>query len=102
MIEIKYICDKNELNMSIEGNADYAPEGQDIICASVSILLHALIGRLKETGAGLTATMDKGEAWLHAEGEDIEEIFKTVLSGYLYLAVNCPEYVSLRGDLYPE
>ena len=42
MTEIKYFQRENRYGLSFKGHADYAPLGQDIVCASVSSLIYAL------------------------------------------------------------
>lgn len=34
--------------MTLRGHADYAPRGEDIVCAAASALVFALIGALEE------------------------------------------------------
>ena len=34
--------------ITINGHANYAPQGQDIVCAAVSILAHTLIASIEE------------------------------------------------------
>ena len=37
-----------ENRMTLRGHADYAPRGEDIVCAAASALVFALIGALEE------------------------------------------------------
>lgn len=41
MIEAVY--DSDTLTLTLSGHADYAPKGQDIVCAGVSALIYTLI-----------------------------------------------------------
>lgn len=41
MIEAVY--DKDALTLTVTGHADYAPYGQDVVCAGVSTLVYTLI-----------------------------------------------------------
>ena len=38
-----------ENRVTLRGHADYAPRGEDIVCAAASALVFALIGALEET-----------------------------------------------------
>lgn len=37
-----------ENRMTLRGHADYAPRGEDIVCAAASALVFALIGRWRK------------------------------------------------------
>lgn len=47
MVDIK----RHSNGITIEGHAGYAPEGQDIVCAAVSILAQTLIQSVEELTA---------------------------------------------------
>ena len=102
MITIDYRYSQSTLQLKVEGHAGYAEEGKDIVCAAVSILLHTLISALEQSGALMYHEVDKGDALVLADGGAVGGIFETVLCGYQFLARECPEYITLRGDLYSE
>lgn len=48
MIEIKYLENETEYELTIQGHSGYADYGKDIVCASVSILVHSFCESLLE------------------------------------------------------
>ena len=51
---------KRRLQMEIAGHAGYAPAGQDIVCAAVSILVQALIYTADDVRYDMTGGMISG------------------------------------------
>lgn len=43
MIKIEVIVRNGETNINITGHAEYAPNGQDIVCAAISAISHTTI-----------------------------------------------------------
>lgn len=51
MIKVTRDQEKNIISYSVEGHADYAEHGEDIVCASISILAQTAILALHEIAA---------------------------------------------------
>jgi uncharacterized protein YsxB (DUF464 family) len=94
MTTIRYNTDSGYITLRVNGHADYAPKGQDIVCASVSALVQTL---------GLYVQEHSGEA---AKGEDYYNIFArdnrftrevadAVMSGLRQIAAQYPDNVRI-------
>lgn len=107
MISIKFEeTDKNTLIFTCKGHAGQAERGQDIVCASASILAYTLaqnIFFLQEKGklkSKPRVTLRDGEAYISCRPKrnDFDEVLHTffvVQLGYFLLAHNYPQYVEL-------
>lgn len=64
MITIRPINNDYNLGFIMEGHADYAPHGQDIVCASVSSALFTTYNALKQQvmNTKIESTMENGYA----------------------------------------
>ncbi len=107
MIDIIYYPKQNMLTM--QGHANYAENGKDIVCAGVSALFYALATTLKDyqtQGAfeNLDIDVDKGNAKIVCTPKtewkrNIDIVFYTVLSGIKNLSENYKKNInfSLKG-----
>lgn len=69
MIKIIYMADPEggKLTMRAEGHAGYAPAGQDIVCAAVSVLAQTLANKVEaaaRSGRLLTSCVQHGETFV--------------------------------------
>jgi len=73
MIKARLEEREGRFSLSLQGHADYAPYGQDLICAAVSALLHGLRsyvnlleeqGLLKEEALG---RLERGRGYISAQ-----------------------------------
>lgn len=73
MIKARLEEREGRFSLSLQGHANYAPYGQDLICAAVSALLHGLCsyvnqlearGLLKEGGRG---QLERGRGYISAQ-----------------------------------
>ena len=55
--------------VTLRGHADYAPRGEDIVCAAASALVFALIGALEEKGQLKELVIRPGLVTVAAEGD---------------------------------
>ena len=63
--------------LTVRGHADYAPKGQDIVCAAVSALLLALAERLQEKNLVRELIMRPGYVTIAMRGAEREaEVIK--------------------------
>lgn len=109
MITVKYYADNDgrEISLSVKGHAGQAPEGQDIICSSASILTYtaAKYAMSEECLSHLIRSpdirMESGDALIRLKFDtdaafaDACKAFDVCLIGYRLLADNFPQYVEL-------
>ena len=94
------------LSLRLEGHAEYAEQGKDIVCASASILAYTL--------ASIVDSFDEVESVIDLKGGDttiecqckddetfigMKNAYCYTVTGYALLAQNYPQYVSLHTDL---
>ncbi len=109
MIRAEYSRSKQEL--TVEGHAGYAPEGQDIVCASVSILILTAALRLRELfeedhthfPEPMIVT-EKGYARVQAMAKGrhkkrTKEVFSVICAGLRQMAEEYPDNVCYREIL---
>ena len=110
MIKIEFTTndEKGRLSLKVKGHAGQATIGQDIVCASASILAYTVAQVVKdiESKGGLkkppTIKLLKGDACItcHPKEDYIDELAHTyyVASvGYSLLAHNYPQYVDFNS-----
>ena len=98
MIRIKMEKDRQGrlCGFMVEGHADYAEEGSDIVCAAVSALTQtALLGIRREE----KVVYEQSEGFLAAHTlsfvPEVPIVLETVVSGLNEIARQYPEYVVL-------
>lgn len=98
MTKIRYNPAENR--MDISGHAGYAPSGQDIVCAAVSILTMTLENMVYDHAESLRPLIHKkdGECRISctpAKGNATKcrTIFETIYGGFELLSIHCPEHV---------
>ena len=84
-------------SITAKGHAGYAPEGQDIVCSAVSILLYTLAAALGDDAYDLH--MDKGESrirWkVNKKNNRTQDV---ILEGFRLLAGTYPKYVEYHDN----
>lgn len=109
MITVKFTADKEsrEISLSVKGHAGQAPVGQDIICASASILTYtaAQYANGNECKKHLVQSPDirieSGNGYIDLKAandlafNEICKAFSVCIIGYELLAENYPQYVEL-------
>ena len=107
MIKVKFAYDKErrECSLMVDGHAGQAIAGQDIVCASASILAYTIAqiikgmehhGDLSETP---TLKLESGDATIVCRAKDdylfaeMMQYFFTIRTGYTLLEHNYPLYV---------
>ena len=109
MIEIKYetktVREGRQFKMSINGHADYAKKGSDIVCAGVSALTIALVHTLdalqEEGKVENTMDIDAGVAEIECLSKiftdiiEVESAFNTVLRGFKHIEKEYPKNVKV-------
>lgn len=102
MIKVTFTENGKKLSLRVEGHADYAEHGKDIVCASASILAYTLasiVDSFDEVEPIIDLT--SGDTTIECRCKD-NGIFAAVANAYHYteigfalLAHNYPQYVRL-------
>ena len=85
-----------ENRVTLRGHADYAPRGEDIVCAAASALVFALIGALEEKEQLRELVIKPGLVMVAAEG-DCRAEWQVIRCGLGPLAGNYPACVRLEA-----
>ena len=85
-----------ENRVTLRGHADYAPRGEDIVCAAASALVFALIGALEEKGQLRELVIRPGLVTVAAEG-DCRAEWQLIRCGLGQLAGKYPACVRLEA-----
>lgn len=106
MIKVEMMQTDKGYSVAASGHADYAPKGQDIVCAAVSVLLQTLANEVTEAArAGLLAVgvVAHGDGWMKVEmtptdqTQDMADAWvELVQDGIDALAESYPENVELE------
>lgn len=67
MIKVKMMDTDKGYSLAVSGHADYAPEGQDIVCAAVSVLVQTLANKVDaaaRSGRLLASCVQHGETFV--------------------------------------
>lgn len=107
MVKIHFWKDENSIHMKVKGHANTAPKGQDLVCASASMLVYTVAqaltfmneqGYMKEKpklkmreGKASICAVPKEEYWA-----EVLHTFWVAQCGAHLLAKNYPEEVSLN------
>lgn len=94
--------DTKSLMLEMNGHADYADAGQDIVCAAASMLAYTLLERARELHAQVHASIDSGILILRCSADMdnhplLWAAFETVRAGFTLLERKYPEHVVLAG-----
>ena len=109
-VEFKYSTDRREASLLVRGHAGQADVGQDIVCASASILAYTVAQIIKAMHSHNDLTeppvieLESGNATIMCQAKDdylyaeVLHTFFVVQTGYALLAHNYPQYVDLITD----
>ena len=112
MIKVKctYDPDKRECSLLVKGHAGQADIGQDIVCASASILAYTIaqIVKLMDENGELakppTLELNEGDSTIVCRAKNdhfflqMAQNFYTVNVGYVLLQHNYPQFVEIIDD----
>ena len=108
MIKVLLECSEEGLlqNCLAEGHADYAPKGNDIVCAALSCLLRTVLTQLKAKKTLIVKTQIPNRGMLAFSVEeftkDDEFLLKYASDFFLFfisqLVEEFPKHISLRVD----
>lgn len=97
MIKVTFTESDNKLSLRLEGHAGYAEHGQDIVCASASILAYTLASIVESLDEGATISLESGDSMIECESNPrTRNAFNYTKVGYSLLAHNYPQYVRLE------
>lgn len=94
------------LSLRVKGHAGYAEHGQDIVCASASILAYTLasiVESFDDDGVKPIIDLTSGDTTIACVCKDREDYVKVANAyhytqiGYALLAQNYPQYVRLEA-----
>lgn len=103
MIDI-YLTEKNiRYGIKAVGHADYAPKGQDIVCAGVSALIQAYGNYIEQLAEYdkvkvLEVKLDDGDINVEALDirHNIKHMYRMVMSGLCDLAAMYPDNIQMH------
>jgi uncharacterized protein YsxB (DUF464 family) len=107
MLKVSFEQEGGKLSLKLEGHAGQADVGQDIVCASASILAYTVAQFVKDAFAmgSLKAPpeikLENGDAVISCEPTDVilyemQDCYMFAEVGYTLLAHNYPQYVELK------
>jgi uncharacterized protein YsxB (DUF464 family) len=85
----------------LEGHAGYAEQGEDIVCASASILAYTLASIVETFGVETNINLEAGDTTIECECTDhpmmdvIMDSYNFAMVGFSLLQQSYPQYVSL-------
>ena len=103
MITATFTESGEKLSLRIEGHAEYAEHGKDIVCASASILACTLATMIESFGIKSNINLEIGDTTIECECNEhpmmdvIRDAFNFANWGYTLLAQNYPQYVRLNA-----
>lgn len=81
MIQAQYYTDGERHRLALSGHAHYDERGKDIVCASVSAIVYALLG------------------WLENNPDDLENVSTDVKSGNVLIECIGGEYAAVAFSM---
>lgn len=99
MIRVQYTTDGTMNSLVMEGHADYADHGNDIVCAGASSIVYALLGWLENNGQDQefsNCEVASGNVRIYCEGGDrTAAAFEMTAIGLMQLADSYPDHVAI-------
>lgn len=100
MIRAVYHKEDNAHLLMLNGHADYAMHGEDIVCAGASSIVYALLGWLENHSDDLEyidSDVHEGDVRIACEGgEQTAAVFAMTAIGLLQLADSYPDHVTIN------
>ena len=107
MLKVTFKEEEGKLTLELEGHAGQAEIGQDIVCASASILAYTVAQFVKDAFARgdlkspPEIKLESGDAFISCEPTDdilfgMQDCYLFAELGYHILAYNYPQYVELK------
>lgn len=101
MIHAGFFKEEDTYRVIISGHANFAPHGQDIVCASVSTLFYTLLGYLKtvRTSRLKIVKIQSGYAEIMCDAS-CEEFLRMICIGILQVCEQYPQCVTLHNNIW--
>ena len=103
MIKVTYEQRNDIFKLSINGHAEYAPHGSDIVCSAVSAIACGLIGLLENNSDHIqekSIKIHEGKLDLFCVGDEkIETGFEFLLVSLLQIEKKYPQYVNVDARI---
>lgn len=96
MIKVTFTESWDKLSLRLEGHAEYAEHGKDIVCASASILAYTLASVVDSLDEEATISLRGGDSIIECISDpSTRNAFNYTKVGYALLTQNYPQYVRL-------
>lgn len=99
MILARYETDGKRHSLSLRGHAHYDEYGKDIVCASVSAIVYALLGWMENYPDDLeevSTAVESGEVLIECYGGDFAAVaFSMAAIGLEQVASTYPDHVAI-------
>lgn len=107
MIRVTYRTDGRRRELIVNGHANYAKKGQDLICAAASILVYTAAQEAREAQERGSLTeparirLGQGDAVVSFEasgdlgGDEVCTAFRTIMTGFRILADSYPKNIKV-------
>lgn len=107
MVTVEFNRTGNRFALKMKGHAGAAPEGQDVVCAAVSILMFTAAQASLDLYTEKCLTrwpsfeLEKGRSYVEAvarkdRAEAVERTFRTVMTGMELLQTQYPQFVMVK------
>lgn len=98
MVKVRFTREGNTAGLTVSGHAGYAPIGQDIVCAAVSMLSLTAAARISALEQVRELHMQEGSMELCCTATpQVLDVLATIRTGFELLADRYPSYISLTG-----
>lgn len=102
MIKIRIHSDRTHFRMDVRGHAEYAPKGEDIVCAAVSAITHTMcVYTMESIHTGDHVVLKDENGWIYLECDTDEyalEALKAMTQGLSQIQENYPDNVTIEHD----
>ena len=104
MIKVTFTESGKKLSLRVEGHAEYAEHGKDIVCASATILAYTVAQYIREHKSEFESIeevrLDIGDTYISCEPNEelwheMQNAFMFAKIGFAVLEHNFPQYVRL-------
>ena len=107
MLKVRVREKENLMEIKMEGHADYAEAGKDIVCSACSILLFTLLEELQKQqteGKVKITVLEMGESGrcnveITDWSRETEVVLETILNGYKIIEKNFPKNILFLDEI---
>ena len=100
MIRVRYAREGNLHSLTMDGHADYAGHGEDIVCSGASAIVCALLGWLENNSEDLSyCDYEAGSGSLRIScegGERTEAVFDMTIIGLLQIEDSYKDHMEIK------